>query len=107
MLEGKHRREKWSSRGTSKDGGPHPDPTAGRGAGQSGGRLRPNAEIESVEKGAVHGNTLATVSSSSGISVQLPKVESLAIDGDHRRSVRGGHGSRRNTRTSPDREGRG
>ena len=59
----------------------------------------------SVEEGTVHGNTLATVSASFSRSVQLPEVESQALDGD--RSGRGGHESRRNTRTSPGREGRG
>ena len=58
----------------------------------------------SVEEGTVHGNTLATVSASFSRSVQLPEVESQALDGD--RSGRGGHESRRNTRTSPGREGR-
>ena len=60
----------------------------------------------SVDEGTVYGNTLATVRASSSRSVQFPEVESQALDGAHRRSRRGEHGSRRNTRTSPGREGR-
>ena len=76
-------------------GGPGPTQRSSSGGGATG----------SVEEGTVHGNTLATVSASFSRSVQLPEVESQALDGD--RSGRGGHESRRNTRTSPGREGRG
>ena len=77
-------------------GDPGPTQQSSSGGGATG----------SVDEGTVHGNTLATISASSSRSVQFPEVESLALDGAHRRSGRGGHGSRRNTRKSPGREGR-
>ena len=78
-------------------GGPGPTQRS-----SSGGR-----ETGSVDEGRVHGNTLATVSASSSGSVQFPEVESQALNGAHRRSGRGGHGLRENTRTSRGTEGRG
>ena len=54
----------------------------------------------SVEKGTTNGNSLENVSASSK-SVQFPVVESQERDGDHRPS------SRKKTRISPGREGRG
>ena len=67
----------------------------GPGPTQSGG-----GATGSVEKGIMHGNTLATVSASFSRSVQFPGVESQALDGDHRRS------GKRNTRISSGREGK-
>ena len=72
-------------------GDPGPTQRSSSGGGATG----------SVEEGTVHRNTFATVSASSSRSVKFPEVESQALDGDHRQSGRGGHGSRRNTRTSP------
>ena len=46
VLEDEHRREQQSSGETSEDGGPHPDPTTGRGARQPSGKPRSDAEIE-------------------------------------------------------------
>ena len=46
MLESEHRQEQQSYGGTSKDGGPHPYRTTGRGVGKLSGGPRPNAEIE-------------------------------------------------------------
>ena len=78
-------------------GGPGPTQRSSPGGGATG----------SVYGGTLHGNTLATVSKSSSRSVQFPGVESQAFNGAHRRSGRGGHASRRNTRTSPGRAERG
>ena len=63
-------------------------------------RSREAEQPGSVEESTMHGNALATVKASSSRSVQFPAVESLAGDGDHRRS------GRRNTRMSPCRERR-
>ena len=53
----------------------------------------------SVEEGTAHGNTLATLRAPSSRRVQFLEVESPALDGDDKRSGRGGHGWRRNSRT--------
>ena len=102
MLEGEHRGEQQSSGGTSKDGGPHPDPTTGRGAGQlvgdpgstqglgSGGGATTSVE-DNTNEGKVHWNTLANLSASSR-SVQFPEVASQALDGAHGGRVEGSTG---------------